>query len=136
MANVSLPTLTRAFVSAPLEKAFVRRTFPYGRGWVRLLLCAGLIWEAGLLVLALACQCGLRWEHQVHLLPTRAPDGGSGAAPAALTVRRTPPAASLAALVPCPHTARTPRLFRILPPDLRRNVLERAIFSVLIVIPF
>ena len=55
-------TLTRAFVSAPLEKAFVRRTFPYGRGWVRLLLCAGLIWEAGLLVHALACQCGTRWE--------------------------------------------------------------------------
>ena len=55
-------TLTRAFVSAPLEKAFVRRAFPYGRGWVRLLLCAGLIWEAGLLMAGLACQCGARWE--------------------------------------------------------------------------
>jgi len=55
-------TLTRAFVSAPLEKAFARRTFPYGRGLVRLLLIAGLMWEAVLLAHALACQCGTRWE--------------------------------------------------------------------------
>ena len=55
-------TLTRAFVSAPLEKAFARRTFSYGRGLVRLLLIAGLMWEAVLLVFSVGCQCGTRWE--------------------------------------------------------------------------
>ena len=57
---------TRRFIHAPLEKAFVRRTFPHGRAWVRLLLCSGLVYETGLLMHALACQCGLRWELAGH----------------------------------------------------------------------
>jgi len=53
---------TRRFVHAPLEKAFVRRTFPLGRSWVRAMLCFSMAYELGLLTHALACQCGIRWE--------------------------------------------------------------------------
>ena len=53
---------TRRFVHAPLEKAFVRRTFPLGRKWVRVMLCFSMTYELGLLAHALACQCGIRWE--------------------------------------------------------------------------
>ena len=53
---------TRRFVHAPLEKAFVRRTFPLGRKWVRVMLCFSMAYELGLLTHALACQCGIRWE--------------------------------------------------------------------------
>ena len=53
---------TRRFVHAPLEKAFVRRTFPLGRKWVRVMLCFSMAYELGLLAHALACQCGIRWE--------------------------------------------------------------------------
>ena len=54
--------ITRRFVHAPLEKAFVRRTFPLGRKWVRAMLCFSMAYELGLLTHALACQCGIRWE--------------------------------------------------------------------------
>lgn len=54
--------LTRRFVHAPLEKAFIRRTFSLGRAWVRAMLCFALLYEVGLIVHALACQCGIRWE--------------------------------------------------------------------------
>ena len=54
--------LTRRFAHAPLEKAFVRRTFSLGRAWVRAMLCFALLYEVGLIVHALVCQCGIRWE--------------------------------------------------------------------------
>ena len=58
--------LTRRFVHARLEKAFVRRTFPLGRACVRIMLCFSMMYEVGLLVHALACQCGIRWELAGH----------------------------------------------------------------------
>ena len=53
---------TRRFMHPPLEKAFVRRTFPLGRKWVQAMLCFSMTYELGLLAHALACQCGIRWE--------------------------------------------------------------------------
>ena len=58
--------LTRRFVHARLEEAFVRRTFPLGRAWVRVMLCFTMVYELGLIVHALACQCGIRWQLAGH----------------------------------------------------------------------
>ena len=41
---------TRRFMHPPLEKAFVRRTFPLGRKWVQAMLCFSMTYELGLLV--------------------------------------------------------------------------------------
>ena len=60
--NTRKTLLTRRFVDTRLEKAFVQRTFPLGRSWVRVLLCVNMMYEVFHLVFALASHSSIRWE--------------------------------------------------------------------------